>query len=157
MEFNAKVRTCLWFDNQGHEAALFYVSLLPNSCIENIVSPNPGRPPLVVEFTLGGTPYMVLNGGPQFEHTEAVSISVLTEDQDETDRLWNALIAGGGRAGQCGWLKDRFGVSWQIVPQALPRLLSDTDREAAGRALQAMMKMDKIDIVALEAAFQGRN
>jgi predicted 3-demethylubiquinone-9 3-methyltransferase (glyoxalase superfamily) len=118
----------LWFDNQGHEAALFYVSLLPNSCIENIVSPNPGRPPLVVEFTLGGTPYMVLNGGPQFEHTEAASILVLTEGQDETDRLWDALIAGGGRAGQCGWLKDRFGVSWQIVPQTLPRLLSDTDR-----------------------------
>ena len=157
MEFNAKVRTCLWFDNQGHEAAQFYVSLLPRSRIENTVHPNSDGPPLVVEFTLGGTPYMVLNGGPQFVPTEAASISVLTEDQDETDRLWDALTAGGGSAGQCGWLKDRYGVSWQIVPKTLPLLLSDPDGEAAGRVAQALMQMGKIDIAALETAFRRHN
>lgn len=156
MEFNAKVRTCLWFDNQGYEAARFYVSLLPGSCIENIVRPDPDSPPLVVEFMLSGTPYMVLNGGPRFTHSEAASISVLTDDQDETDRLWDTLLAG-GEEGQCGWLRDRYGVSWQIVPETLPRLLSDPDREAAARAMEAMMRMGKIDIAALEAAFRGHD
>lgn len=153
MKFNAKVRTCLWFDNQIEEAAKFYVSLLPDSLIENTVQPDPNGHPLVIEFTIGGTPFMLLNGGPGFPHSEASSISVLTEDQAETDRLWNALTADGGSESQCGWLKDRYGVSWQVVPKALPRLLGDPDREAAGRAMQAMMKMAKIDIAALEAAF----
>ena len=110
----------------------------------------------VVEFTIGGTPYMVLNGGPQFTHSEVVSISVLTVDQDETDRLWKALTAEGGSERQCGWLKDRYGVSWQIVPETLPRLLGDPDREAAGRAMQAMMEMKKINIAALEAASHSK-
>jgi len=156
MKFNAKVRTCLWFDGQGEEAARFYVSLLPDSYLENIVRPDPAGPALVVEFTLGGTPYMVLNGGPQYPHTEAASISVLTRDQAETDRLWGALTDGGGTEGRCAWLKDRFGVSWQIVPEALPRMLAADDRGAAGRAMQAMMAMNKIDIAGLEAAFDGR-
>ena len=108
-----------------------------------------------MEFTLAGTPYQALNGGPQFSFTEAASISVITEDQQETDRLWSALTAEGGEESRCGWLKDRFGLSWQIVPEALPRLLGDRDREAAGRAMQAMPGMGKIDIAALKAAYRG--
>ena len=101
MEFSSKVRTCLWFDGQGEEAARFYVSLLPDSRIENVVRPDPEGPALVVEFSLAGTPYMALNGGPLYSHTPAASISVLTEDQDETDRLWAALTAEGGCEGRC--------------------------------------------------------
>ena len=119
MEFTAKVRTCLWFDGRGREAAEFYVSLLPDSAIEAPYRPAPDAPPLVVEFTLAGTPYMILNGGPQYPHTPTASISVPTRDQEETDRLWAALTADGGRESRCGWLVDRYGVSWQIVPEAL--------------------------------------
>jgi predicted 3-demethylubiquinone-9 3-methyltransferase (glyoxalase superfamily) len=155
MEFSAKVRTCFWFDNKGHEAAEFYVSLLPNSYLENRVEPSPDQPPRVVEFTLGGTPYMILNGGPRFTPNEAASISVLTEDQEETDRLWNLLLADGGQEGRCGWLKDKYGVSWQIVPKKMPQLLSSEDKEAAGRVVAAMMEMNKIDIAALETAFNN--
>ena len=155
MKFNAKVRTCLWFDAQGEEAARFYVSLLPDSRIENVVQPVLDKPPLVVEFTLGGAPMMVLNGGPMFQPSEAASISVLTKDQDETDDLWQRLTADGGQESRCGWLKDRFGVSWQIVPEALPRMFADPDRVAAGRAMRAMMQMDKIDVATVSAAFNG--
>jgi predicted 3-demethylubiquinone-9 3-methyltransferase (glyoxalase superfamily) len=151
----AKVKTCLWFDNQGEAAARFYVSLLPESRIDSVFRPQPEGPPLVVEFTLAGTPYQALNGGPAYRLNEAASISVVTKDQAETDRLWAALTADGGAESRCGWLKDRFGLSWQIVPEALPRLLSDPDRAAADRAMQAMLKMGKIDIAALEAAFRG--
>ena len=156
MEFNAKVRTCLGFNGNGHEAADFYVSLLPDSRIENTVQPDPDSPPLVIEFTLGAAPYMILNDGPPFTPSIAASISVLTKDQDETDWLWAALTADGGEESYCGWLKDRFGVSWQIVPEIMPRFLSDPDREAAGRAMAAMMQMTKIDIAALTAAFTGK-
>lgn len=152
MELSAKVRTCLWFDGDGHEAAAFYVSLLPDSGVETEVRPDPQKPPLVVEFRLAGAPFMVLNGGPMFKHSEAASISVLTDDQPETDRLWAALIDG-GVPGQCGWLKDRYGVSWQIVPKALPHLLSSGDADAAARVQAALMTMKKIDIAALETAF----
>jgi predicted 3-demethylubiquinone-9 3-methyltransferase (glyoxalase superfamily) len=147
-----KVRTCLWFNGNGHEAAAFYVSLLPDSFIELELY---GDPPLVVEFTLAGAPMMILNGGPHYRHTPAASISVLTKDQAETDRLWNALIEGGGEESMCAWLVDRFGVSWQIVPEALPRLLMSEDPAAASRAREAMLKMRKIDIAALEAAARG--
>ena len=150
-----KVRTCLWFDGAGEDAANFYVSLLPDSFIENVSRPDPTGPALVVQFTLAGTPYMALNGGPQYKPSPAASIAVTTQDQEETDRLWNALLADGGEENRCAWLTDRFGVSWQIVPEALPRLLSAADREAANRALQAMLQMKKINVAALEAAFQG--
>lgn len=152
MEFTAKVRTCLWFDGRGREAAEFYVSLLPDSAIETPCRPAPD-PPLVVEFTLAGAPYMILDGGPLYRHTPAASISVLTKDQEETDRLWAALTADGGQESRCGWLVDRFGVSWQIVPEALVRMLNADDREAAGRAQSAMMEMRKLDVATLEAAF----
>lgn len=153
---NAKVRTCLWFDGDGEEAARFYTSLLPDSAIETLFRPNPDAPPLVINFTLAGTPCQALNGGPKFQHSEAASIAVTTKDQQETDRLWSALAGNGGSESRCGWLKDRFGVSWQIVPEALPRLLASDDRVAAERATQAMLSMRKIDIAALEAAYANR-
>lgn len=141
-----KLRTCLWFEKDAKQAADFYVSLLPASEVETVNGP-------VVELTLAGAPLMLLEGGPMYEQTPAASISVLTDDQRETDRLWSALLEGGGKESRCGWLVDRFGVSWQIVPEALPRLLGDEDREAAARVQEAMMQMNKIDIAALEAAF----
>ena len=155
MTATPKVRTCLWFDSQGEEAAGFYVSLLPDSRIETISRPEPGGPALTVDFTLAGAPYQVLNGGPMYPQTPAASISVLTKAQAETDALWTAMVAGGGKAGQCGWLTDRFGVSWQIVPEPLLEMLGAPDRAAAERAQQAMLKMGKIEIAALEAAFRG--
>jgi predicted 3-demethylubiquinone-9 3-methyltransferase (glyoxalase superfamily) len=136
----AKVATCLWFNDQAEEAATLYV---------------PNGPVLIVEFTLGGAPYQALNGGPMYAFTEAASISVRTKDQAETDRLWDALTANGGSEGRCAWLKDRFGLSWQIVPEALPRLLSDPNRDAASRVMQAMLGMRKIDIKQLEVAHRG--
>ncbi len=150
----AKVKTCLWFDGQAEEAASFYVSLIPDSRIETLLRPDPDGPALLVEFTLGGTPYQALNGGPQYSHSPAASISVLTKDQEETDRLWDALTAGGSE-NRCAWLTDRYGVSWQIVPEVLPRLLSSPDRAAADRAMQAMFAMVKIDIAGIEAAYAG--
>ena len=155
MNERPKLRTCLWFDNQGEEAAQFYVSLLPDSHIEKVYKPDPDAPALVVEFTLAGAPYMVLNGGPYYKLNPAASISVLTKDQEETDQLWSALIADGGSPSQCGWLIDKFGLSWQIIPEALPRLVGSDDKAAAQRAHNAMMKMGKIDIAALESAFNG--
>jgi predicted 3-demethylubiquinone-9 3-methyltransferase (glyoxalase superfamily) len=151
----SKVRTCLWFDDQALPAAEFYCSLLPNSRIDRV-----GRYPqgqdmaepgsvLLVEFTLAGTPYQALNGGPHFTLDEAVSISVMTEDQAETDRLWEALTADGGAESQCGWLKDRFGLSWQIVPRRSVELLNGPQ---ASKVWPALMQMQKIDIAALEAA-----
>lgn len=149
-----KVRTCLWFESKGREAAAFYVSLLPDSHLETDLYDH-GDGPLVVEFILAGAPMMILNGGPHFKLTEAASISVLTEDQTETDRLWSALTADGGEESRCGWLKDKYGVSWQIVPKRLMELSNAPDRAAATRAQQAMMTMSKIDIAALETAFAG--
>lgn len=150
-----RVRTCLWFESDGEAAAEFYVSLLPGSYIEAVSRPAPGGPALTVEFTLAGTPYKVLNGGPTYELSPAASIAVRTVDQAETDRLWEALVAEGGTEGRCGWLIDRFGVSWQIVPEALGRMSGASDREAARRATEAMLKMTRIDIARLEAAFRG--
>jgi predicted 3-demethylubiquinone-9 3-methyltransferase (glyoxalase superfamily) len=154
-KIDAKVRTCLAFRDQAEEAARFYVSLLPGSEIENVFRPDPAGPALTVLFTLAGTPYQTLNMGDYAKPNDAASISVVTADQEETDRLWEALLADGGAAIQCGWLRDRFGLSWQIVPEALPCLLTDPDRAAAARAMQAMMGMVKLDIAALEAAFRG--
>lgn len=150
-----KVATCLWYDGAAEEAVDFYTSLLSGSEIGAITRFGPDGPAVMVEFTLGGAPFQALNGGPQFNFTEATSISVTTADQAETDRLWSALTADGGEEGQCGWLKDRFGMSWQIVPEPLSRLLGSKDREAADRALQAMMGMRKIEIAALESAYAG--
>ena len=153
MPHQFKVRTCLWFEKDGLSAARFYAGLIPNSALET--DPADGAEPMMVAFSLGGVPYQILNGGPHHRLTPAVSIAVTTRDQPETDRLWDALAANGGEPGRCGWLTDRWGVSWQIVPEALPRLLGAPDRAAAGRAQAAMMQMGKIDIAALEAAFNA--
>ena len=150
-----KCRTCLWFESKGEEAAEAYVALLPDSRIDTVFRPDPNGPALVIEFTLAGAPYQILNGGPHYKLSPAVSIAVTTEDQAETDRLWEALTADGGSESRCGWLIDRFGVSWQIVPRELPVLLGHSNREAAARAQAAMMDMRKIDIEALRTAFNG--
>jgi predicted 3-demethylubiquinone-9 3-methyltransferase (glyoxalase superfamily) len=149
-----KLRTCWWFNEGGHEAAAYYVSLLPNSHIEGGHGPE-GGPPLVLEFTLAGAPMMILNaqGAPPANH--AASFSVLTEDQAETDRLWAALLADGGKEVACGWLTDRWGVSWQIAPKQLPIMLGSKDLAARTRAFEAMRTMVKLDLAALEAAFAG--
>ncbi|WP_108661895.1 VOC family protein [Acuticoccus kandeliae] len=150
-----KVSTCLWFEKDGEEAAAFYVSLIPNSAMGEIFRPEPGGPALVVTFTLDGTPFMLLMGGPEFQQSEAASIVVSTDDQAETDRLWERLTADGGKPSQCGWLKDKYGVSWQIVPKVIPQYLTGPDRAAAGRVMSAVMGMGKIDVAAVEAAFRG--
>ena len=148
MSITSSVSVCLWFDGNAEAAARLYTSLIHNSAVTSIS-------PAMVTFTLDGVPFLALNGGPQFRPTEAASIVIRTTTQEETDRLWSALTAEGGSEGRCAWLKDRFGVSWQIVPQVLPQLLGASDRQAADRALQAMLGMSKIDIAALEAAFNA--
>jgi predicted 3-demethylubiquinone-9 3-methyltransferase (glyoxalase superfamily) len=159
MAEKVKVRTCLWFTQGGHKAAQFYVSLLPESRIDSVApTGNPddtAADPMVVEFTLAGAPMMILTAGPHYKLTPAVSISVLTDSQAETDRLWAALTADGGEESRCGWLTDRFGVSWQIVPRRMMELFASDDAAAAGRAQSAMLQMGKIDIAAIEAAFTG--
>jgi len=158
----SKISPCLWFDGEAEEAAKFYVSLLPNSKIET-VQKNPVDSPagkagtvLVVEFTLAGQRFMALNGGMRYDYTPAVSFKVDCEDQAEVDRLWEALCANGGAAVRCGWLRDRFGVSWQIVPTALPRYLGGPDRAGAQRAMAAMLGMVKLDIEGLRRAYEGK-
>lgn len=151
-----KVRSCFWFQAGGLKAAEFYVSLLPDSRIDAVFEHGVPQDPMVVEFTLAGTPMMILTGGPTYKLTPAASISVLTKDQAETDRLWAALLEGGGQESMCGWLEDKYGVSWQIVPEILPRLIGDEDRDAGRRAQQAMLQMRKIDIAKIKAAFAGQ-
>jgi predicted 3-demethylubiquinone-9 3-methyltransferase (glyoxalase superfamily) len=145
---------CLWFERDAEAAVKFYVSVFANSKITS-ASPGPDGSVLTLEFELDGRPFIALNGGPHQAFNDAVSFSVSCETQAEIDRYWTALTAEGGQTVQCGWLKDRYGVSWQIVPTALPRLLGDPDREKAGRVVAAMMKMVKLDIAALEAAARG--
>lgn len=151
---DSKVRTCLWLAGGGEAAVAFWTSLLPDSRIEGGHGPE-GGPRLVIEFTLAGAPMMVLNADGAPPGTHAASISVLTRDQAETDRLWSALTDGGGREVMCGWLVDRWGISWQIVPAVLPEMLAAPDRAAAARAMAAMQTMVKLDVVALEAAYRG--
>jgi predicted 3-demethylubiquinone-9 3-methyltransferase (glyoxalase superfamily) len=149
----SSIRTCLWFrDGRGREAADFYCSLIPGSRIDSSFSPDPDNPPLVIDFTLGGVPYQILDAGPMYTLTEAVSISVATDDQAESDRLWYALTADGGEESNCGWLKDRFGVSWQVFPKRLIELTTNSDSAVSAHAIAAMMKQHKIDIAAIEAA-----
>jgi predicted 3-demethylubiquinone-9 3-methyltransferase (glyoxalase superfamily) len=156
-----KISPCLWFDGQAEEAARFYTSIFPDSRI-TAIDRSPGETPsgpkdmvLTVNFEIGGRSFIGLNGGPDFKFTEAISLSIDCEDQAEVDRYWAALLADGGEESVCGWLKDRFGVSWQVTPRALPEMLNSPDREAAARALEAMLKMVKIDVATLERAFQG--
>ena len=153
-----KITPCLWFDGNAEEAARFYVTLLPDSRIDHVLRAPADYPAgsagdvLTVDFTLAGQKFVGLNGGPEFTFDEAVSFQIHTDDQAETDRLWEALIADGATPVACSWIKDRFGLSWQIVPRRLTELLSDSDPERAKRAMEAMMQMVKIDIAELERA-----
>jgi predicted 3-demethylubiquinone-9 3-methyltransferase (glyoxalase superfamily) len=151
-----KLVTCLWFDTQGEDAANFYTALFPNSKLGEITrygsaGPRPEGTVMTVGFELMGQEFVALNGGPQFTFNEAVSFQVLCDSQEEVDRYWETLSEG-GEQGPCGWLRDRFGVSWQVVPTALPRLLGDPDPERSQRVMQAMMGMKKLEIDELERA-----
>lgn len=150
----SSIRTCLWFrDGRGREAAEFYCSLIPDSRVESTFYGDNGYSGFsVIDFTLGGVPYQILDAGPMFTLTEAVSISVATDDQAETDRLWAALTLNGGEETACGWLKDRYGVSWQVFPRRLTELTTSADKNVSAKAIAAMMKQTKIDIAEIEAA-----
>jgi predicted 3-demethylubiquinone-9 3-methyltransferase (glyoxalase superfamily) len=153
------ITPCLWFDTDGEDAARFYTSVFPNSRIVNVAhygsaGPRPAGTVMTVEFELDGKPFVALNGGPEFTFDEAISFQVSCEGQEEVDHYWSALSEG-GEEGPCGWLKDRFGLSWQIVPTALPELLGDPDQEKAQRVMAAMLEMKKIDVAALERAAAG--
>ena len=156
-----KISPCLWFDGDAEEAARLYTSLFPNSHIDSVdrsPADTPSGPEgtvITVSFTLAGRSYIALNGGPDFQFTEAVSFSIACDDQAEVDRYWDALLADGGEPSVCGWLRDRFGLSWQVIPRQLPEMLNSKDRDAARRAMQAMLKMVKIDVAELERAYSG--
>src|SRR5260221_12272204 len=156
----SKISPCLWFDGEAEEAANFYVSLLPDSRIEKVqrnpVDSRSGKAGtvLIVDFTLAGQRFLALNGGTRFEYTHAISFHIDCADQAEVDRLWDAL-SDGGSIERCGWLKDRYGISWQIVPTVLPQLLGDPDPAKAQRVMQAMLQMVKLDIAGLKAAHAG--
>jgi predicted 3-demethylubiquinone-9 3-methyltransferase (glyoxalase superfamily) len=156
------ITPCLWFESEALEAAEFYTSVFPDSSIvavQRTPADTPGPKAgsvLMVQFNLAGQDYQALDGGPHDKFNDAISLSVSCADQKEVDRLWSALTSGGGKPVQCGWLKDKYGLSWQIVPKRLPELLASPDREKSKRVMEAMMKMVKIDIAALEAAAEGR-
>lgn len=158
-----KLAPCLWFDGDAEDAAAFYVSLLPDSRIDQVVRAAADFPGgqkgvvLVVEFTLNGRSYTGLNGGPQFPFTEAVSMQVRCDDQAEVDRLWDAILANGGEANVCGWIKDRWGLSWQIVPRRHLEMMASADAAGAERAMKKMLTMTKLDLPALERAFAGED
>ena len=152
-----KITPCLWFDTQAEEAANFYTSVFKNSRILEVThygeaGPRPAGMVLTVSFELEGRPFVALNGGPEFTFDEAISFQVDCQTQEEVDEFWSTLTADGGQEGPCGWLKDKFGVSWQIVPVRLTELLTDPDSGRAQRAMRAMMEMQKIDIAAIEQA-----
>jgi predicted 3-demethylubiquinone-9 3-methyltransferase (glyoxalase superfamily) len=154
----SKITTVLWFDGQAEEAAEFYVTLLPDSHVDRVwrspsdTESGPAESVLTVDFTLAGQHFQGLNGGPDFKFNESVSFMIECEDQAEVDRLWDALTSNGGTESVCGWLKDRYGLSWQIIPRRLNELIVDPDRDRARRAFDAMLKMVKIDVVEIERA-----
>lgn len=157
----AKNTICLWYNRDALQAATFYAQTFPDSAVGAVMHA-PGDYPdgqqgdvLTVEFTVCGIPCIGLNGGPQFPQSESFSFQIATDDQAETDRLWNAIVGNGGQESECGWCKDRWGVSWQITPRALTQAVYDPDRKAAKRAFDAMMTMRKIDIAAIEKAHRG--
>jgi len=155
-----RITPCLWFNGEAEDAAALYVSLFPNSTIGSVARYGEGQPfpagtALMVEFTLDGQRHQALNGGPQFPHSEAISLSVSCKDAAEVDHYWNGLLQGGGKESRCGWLKDRFGVSWQIVPEGLGALLGDPDPAKRKKAMAAMMGMSKLDLAAMRAAAES--
>ena len=160
MPVTPKIRPMLWFDTQAEEAAKFYVSIFPNSKVLDVShygETGPGKKGAVmtVAFRLGDLELVALNGGPQFKFSEAISLAIEVETQEEVDRYWQALTANGGQEGPCGWLKDRYGLSWQVVPAAAIRALSGTDQKKADRVMAAVMQMKKFDVARIEAAIRG--
>lgn len=149
-----KISTCLWFDNRADEAVKFYTSVFKNSKITTTL-PGPDGKAIAISFVLNGIEFQALNGNPRFEFTESTSLSVNCETQAEVDELWSKLTANGGEESMCGWLKDKYGLSWQIVPNGVFELFTHPDREKVNRAMQAMMQMRKLDIAKLKAAFNG--
>jgi 2-polyprenyl-6-hydroxyphenyl methylase/3-demethylubiquinone-9 3-methyltransferase len=156
-----RITPCLWYDGKAEEAAKLYASIFPDSSVDAVHRSPTDYPSgkagdvLTVDFTVMGMKFLGLNGGPMFKFDEAVSFIIHTKDQAETDRYWNALIADGGAPSACGWLKDKFGLSWQITPQRLLDMMTSPDKAAAKRAMEAMMQMSKIDVATLERAFKG--
>ena len=165
MLVSQRIAPCLWFDNQAEEAARFYTSIFPNSRILHTsyygkagyeIHRRPEGSVMTVAFELDGQPFTALNGGPLFKFNEAISFEISCDAQEEVDAYWQKLGAGGDpRAQQCGWLKDQYGVSWQVVPRVVTEMILDPDREKSGRAMEAMLKMKKLDIAALERAYTG--
>ncbi|MEQ1578637.1 MAG: VOC family protein [Hyphomicrobium sp.] len=161
MVLHQKITPCLWFEGNAEEAVQFYTSVFPNSSVSAVHRSRTDTPGskegavLLILFTLAGQNYQALNGGPHDKFNDAISLSVDCEDQAEVDRLWAALTVDGGRPVQCGWLKDKFGLSWQIVPRRLIELMSDPDANKGRRVMQALMQMVKIDVAQLEAAYAG--
>lgn len=155
------ITPCLWFDGRAEEAAQFYVSLFPDSRIDSVTRSPADNPStsegdvLLVQFTLDGRPFTALNGGPQFPFTEAVSLQVDCADQAEVDRYWEALVEGGGEYSMCGWLKDRFGLSWQVIPREMSAYLGGPDPDGARRAMEALLEMRKLDVEAMRRAYEG--
>ncbi len=156
-----RLAPCLWFDGQAEEAATFYTSIFPDGRIETVARASADTPSgpknsvLTVDFTLDGQRFVGLNGGPEFTFSEAISFVIDCADQAEVDRYWTALTADGGAPGPCGWLKDRFGVSWQVVPRRMYELINGPDAAASERAMQAMLQMSKLDVAELERAYAG--
>jgi predicted 3-demethylubiquinone-9 3-methyltransferase (glyoxalase superfamily) len=147
-----KITPFLWFDGNAEEATTFYLSIFKNAKLLSVM-PGPGGMAMGTTFEIEGQKFHTLNGGPKYKFTPAISLFVNCETQQEVDELWGKLLAGGGRPDRCGWLQDKYGLSWQIIPTALPRLLGDKDPVKAGRVMQAMLKMDKIDIQGLQQAY----
>jgi predicted 3-demethylubiquinone-9 3-methyltransferase (glyoxalase superfamily) len=152
------ITPCLWFDNKAEEAVNFYVSIFKNSKITEVLratmeGPAPDAPVMFIEFQINGQPFQALNGGPEFKFNEAISLSIECADQEEVDYYWDNLTKDGGEPGPCGWLKDKYGVSWQIVPRALNEFVRDEDLERAGRVMRQMLQMGKLDIAPLQAAY----
>ena len=155
-----KIIPNLWFDTEAEEAAEFYISVFKNGRIVNVMHYNEAGPReagmvMTVEFELDGQRFVGINGGPQFKFDEAVSFQITCEDQDEIDYYWEKLTADGGEEGPCGWVKDKFGLSWQVVPTGMEELFADPDTEKARRAMEAMLKMKKLDLAALQSAAEG--
>ena len=166
MKFTSKIVPCIWFDSQGEEAAKYYIEIFPNSRIVDVsrypevgqeVHGQPAGKVLTVDFELAGQRFTALNGGPQFKLSEAISFQIMVDSQEELDRYWNYLAQGGPvEAQQCGWVKDKFGLSWQVVPTAMIAMLQDPDKAKVNRAFKAMLEMKKLDIAALQRAFDGK-
>ncbi len=155
-----KIVTFLWFDKEAEEAMNYYTSIFPDSKVLSVSrygdeGPGPKGQVMVANFQLAGQEFMALNGGPDFKFTEAISLFVNCETQAEVDNYWEKLTANGGEESMCGWLKDKFGLSWQIVPTALGKLMSDPDPKKSGRVMQAMLGMKKLDVAALQRAYEG--